>query len=151
MNRFAVFAILLLSAFALVATAGALFAQGGFQSQEPPKAPDPAKPQGGFQSPESARPQGGFQGPGIDVISVSQAVRLRDDTFVILRGKIVRSIGKDKFVFQDQTGDIIVEIDSHLWGGETVTPDDLLEIGGEIDKEFMGDVELDVHKLTKLK
>jgi uncharacterized protein (TIGR00156 family) len=105
---------------------------------------------GGFQG--SAPPsQGGFTGPGLDITTVDKALSMRDDTYVMLRGKITRSIGKDKYIFQDTTGELTVDIDKHVWAGQNVTPEDTIEISGEIDKEFMDGLEVDVHRLSVVK
>ncbi|MDR1935344.1 MAG: NirD/YgiW/YdeI family stress tolerance protein, partial [Candidatus Accumulibacter sp.] len=63
---------------------------------------------------------------------------------------IIRHLGKDKYLFKDATGEITVEIDDDEWGGQTITPDDLVELQGEIDKEWRR-VEIDVDRVLPLK
>ncbi|MDR0706828.1 MAG: NirD/YgiW/YdeI family stress tolerance protein [Treponema sp.] len=80
--------------------------------------------------------QEGFRGPGPDVVTVDAAKGLRDGYPVILKGKIERFLGDEKYLFTDETGSIIVEIDDILWRGLSVDQNDMVEITGEIDKGF---------------
>ena len=93
--------------------------------------------------------QGGFTGPGIDVMTVAEAKTLRDDSPVLLRGKIERSLGKEKYLFSDATGSITVEIERKVWGFLSVDEHDLVEISGEIDRGFMK-LEVEVDTIRKL-
>lgn len=99
----------------------------------------PAK--GGFQAAPAA--SGGFSGPGVAVSTVEQAKSMRDDAHIVLRGVIAQHLGKDKYLFKDQTGTVTVEIDHDKWGGQTVTPDTTVELRGEVDKDW-NSVEIDV-------
>jgi uncharacterized protein (TIGR00156 family) len=108
-----------------------------------------AASQGGFQSGPSTA-VGGFSGPGIAPITVQQAMLMRDDSYAILRGNITQHLGKDRYLFRDATGSIHVEIDQDKWAGQTVTPQDTVEIHGEIDKDW-NSVEIDVDRITILK
>ena len=55
---------------------------------------------------------GGFQGPSaVDVVTVEQASKMKDESQVILRGNIESSLGDEKYLFKDKTGSIRVEID----------------------------------------
>ena len=81
---------------------------------------------------------GGFKGPGapaVAPITVKQALSMNDDAVVVLEGKIINSLGDEKYTFQDNTGEIIIEIDDDDWHGIKVTPDNTIEIKGEIDKD----------------
>ncbi|MBP5447557.1 MAG: NirD/YgiW/YdeI family stress tolerance protein, partial [Treponema sp.] len=80
---------------------------------------------------------------------VKQALKMRDDSIVILRGNIVRRIGDDKYLFRDATGEIVVEIDDEDWGGVTAGPKDTLELSGEIDRDF-NKVKVDVYLVKKV-
>ena len=75
---------------------------------------------------------------------------LRDDSYALLRGNITQHLGKDKYLFKDATGYIHVEIDQDRWGGQTVTPQDIVEIHGEIDKDW-NSVEIDVDRIIIVK
>ena len=97
----------------------------------------------------SAQERGGFTGPGLQPVSVQEAKTLRDDTPVLLRGNILRFLGDEKYLFADTTGAIIIEIDDRLWRGITVSENDMVEITGEVDREFMR-IEIEVSSLKKL-
>ncbi|MDR0407810.1 MAG: NirD/YgiW/YdeI family stress tolerance protein [Campylobacteraceae bacterium] len=81
--------------------------------------------------------QEGFRGPGPDIVTVETAKSLRDDYPIVLRGKIERFLGDEKYLFTDVTGSIVVEIDNRLWRGLSVDQNDTVEIVGEVDKGFM--------------
>jgi uncharacterized protein (TIGR00156 family) len=83
-----------------------------------------------------ANAQEGFRGPGPDIVTVDVAKSLKDDYPVVLRGKIERFLGDEKYLFADETGNIIVEIDDRLWRGISIDQNDLVEITGEVDRGF---------------
>ncbi|MDR1609223.1 MAG: NirD/YgiW/YdeI family stress tolerance protein [Deltaproteobacteria bacterium] len=93
---------------------------------------------------------GGFTGPGLASSSVADALKLRDDSYVILKGNIVRHLGKEKFLFRDLTGEITVEIDNDKWRGQNVSPETTVEIRGEIDKDW-NSVEVEVDQIAIVK
>ncbi|GDY24813.1 hypothetical protein AHAT_07030 [Agarivorans sp. Toyoura001] len=100
-----------------------------------------------FANYESAQ-QGGFSGPNTDVeLSVKQALEVKDDTTVSLTGHIVLSNGGDDYWFEDKTGRILVEIDNHVFKNQTVTPEMLVTIVGEVDNDW-SDSSVDVDALT---
>ena len=123
----------LLAAVAVTASAQAQTA-GGFA---------PAQTADGLAA---AQTGGGFAGPGagVSATTVAEALKLRDDSFVTLRGRIVAGLGDEKYVFQDATGSVTVEIDDDEWRGITVTPETTIEITGELDKEFFEAPKIDV-------
>lgn len=94
---------------------------------------------------------GGYQGPSLSqtVTSVKDAMSLRDDAYIKMRGKIVKHSHKDKYIFRDATGDITIEIDKDKWRGLSVNENDLVEIVGEVDKDW-NSVEIDVDYITKV-
>lgn len=93
---------------------------------------------------------GGFTGPSdVSTVSVADALKLGDDTPVVLNGKIKKNLGNEKYLFSDGSADIVVEIDNEDWRGQNITPQDTIEIQGEIDKEFMKAPEVDVDVVTK--
>ena len=72
-----------------------------------------------------------------NVISVKEALKLNDDTKVVIEGKIKSHIKSDKYEFADKNGDtIVVEIDNNKWGNVTANEDTPLRIRGEVDKEL---------------
>jgi uncharacterized protein (TIGR00156 family) len=93
---------------------------------------------------------GGFNGPGISVASVAEAQKMKDDAAVVLEGKIEKSLGNEEYLFSDATGSIVVEIDDDDWKGITVTPQDLVLLKGEIEKDmFKTEIDVDVIELKK--
>ena len=113
-------------------------------------APVLAAQQGGFSGPTATQSQGGgFVGPNGSNTTVESAKSMRDDAWVTLRGNIVERISDDLYLFKDATGTVNVDIDHKRWNGVTVTPQDLVEIQGEVDKDW-NSVEIDVNQITKV-
>jgi uncharacterized protein (TIGR00156 family) len=105
---------------------------------------------GGFSGPDtqSSQSQGGFVGPNVSNTTVEKAKGLRDDSWVVLEGSIVRKVGKELYEFRDASGSVNVDIDDDVWGGLTVTPKDKIRIEGEVDKDW-NSVEIDVKRISK--
>jgi uncharacterized protein (TIGR00156 family) len=91
----------------------------------------------------------GYTGPGLDPITVAEAKNLRDDSPVVLRGRIERFLGDEKYLFSDDSGTVTVEIDNRLWTGLSVSQNDTVEISGEVDKDFRG-IEIEVSSIKKV-
>ena len=69
--------------------------------------------------------------------SVKEALKLRNDSFVVIDGKIKSQLRHEHYRFVDQNGDSIeVEIDDDAWRGVSVDENTLVRISGEIDKDF---------------
>lgn len=91
---------------------------------------------------------GGFKGPdSVRLVTAAEAAQLRDDTYVKVVGYITKSLGDEKYEFRDDSGTLIVEIDDEDWRGLEVTPDNKVELIGEIDKDWRK-VELDVDRIN---
>lgn len=102
----------------------------------------------GFQ-PTAPQQPGGFKGPSAAITTVADALKAKDDTLVVLTGHIEKETAKEKYLFKDATGSIIVEIDNEDWQGQNVTPADTVVIHGEVDKEIMHSPEIDVDRIEK--
>lgn len=102
---------------------------------------------GGFTGSTTAE-TGGFKGPTVALTTVEMAKTLRDDAKVVLRGKIERHLGGENYLFSDSTGSITVDISSKKWNGQTISPQDQVEIQGEVDKDW-NSVEIDVDRIIK--
>lgn len=89
---------------------------------------------------------GGFNGGLISATTVEQVKKLADDSFVVLKGNIIKQVGKKDYIFKDSTGEIQVEIDHRRWRGQAVSPTDLVEISGEVDKDW-NSVEIEVKNI----
>jgi len=100
---------------------------------------------GGFTG--STQNAGGFQGPGVGMTSVIQAKKMADDSHVALKGYIVRSLGGELYSFKDESGTINVEIDDDKWMGQVVNPKTLVEIQGEVEKDW-GEIKIDVERIN---
>ncbi len=88
----------------------------------------------------------GFIDDKAPVSTVAQALKMPDDTPVVLEGKITRRIKKDEYQFTDSTGSIIVDIDKKDWQGIDVHPTDTVQIHGDIDKDWL-ETTVDVHSV----
>lgn len=87
---------------------------------------------------------GGFKGPdNRTLVTAIEVAKLPDDAEVRLVGYIVKNVGNEKYEFRDETGTIMVEIDDDDWNGVEVTPEQRVEITGEVDQEWQK-TELDV-------
>ncbi|MCG8708577.1 YgiW/YdeI family stress tolerance OB fold protein [Brenneria sp. 4F2] len=89
---------------------------------------------------------GGFTGPDGSVTTVVKAKEMKDDSWIILRGTIDQRIGDEDYLFRDASGSITVEIDNKYWNGQNVSPQDKVELQGELDKSFSS-AELDVKQV----
>ncbi|CAJ49436.1 YgiW/YdeI family stress tolerance OB fold protein [Bordetella avium] len=91
-----------------------------------------------------------YVGPQVNPnMSISQMMKnAPDDAHVTLRGHLVRQINHEKYLLDDGTGQIRVEIDPHLFPrGTPVGPQTLVEVSGELDRELVGLSEVDVKSL----
>ena len=93
--------------------------------------------------------QEGYRGPGPNTVTVETAKGMRDDSPVTLRGRLEQFLGDEKYLFIDDTGSIIVEIDNRLWRGISVDENDTVEITGEVDRDFTK-VEVEASSIKKL-
>ncbi|HSD70501.1 MAG TPA: NirD/YgiW/YdeI family stress tolerance protein [Woeseiaceae bacterium] len=94
---------------------------------------------------------GGFKGPdNRQVVMAAEVADLPDDAEVRLTGYVVRNIGDETYEFRDDTGTIIVEIDDEDWKGLEVTPEQRVEITGEVDQERQKtELEVDTIRLAE--
>ncbi|MFN1128474.1 YgiW/YdeI family stress tolerance OB fold protein [Lelliottia nimipressuralis] len=111
--------------------------------------------EGGFNGP-SATPaqtqtqQGGFVDNNANLTTAAKVKDQKDDSWVKLRGNITERLSDDRYLFRDTTGTVNVEIDHKRWNGQTITPQDQVEIQGKVDKEW-NEFEIDVKQVIKLK
>ena len=96
-----------------------------------------------------ANPKGGFVGGAETIVTVKQVNEMRDDVPVIVRGHIVQRMGDEKYLFEDATGSITVEIDDDNWRGQTVKPTDTVKMYGEVDRGWWT-TEIDVDYVEKM-
>ena len=92
----------------------------------------------GFEGPNAST--GGFAGPGPQTITKA------------LEGKILERLSKNKYVFQDDSGKITVEIGQRIFGSNRVTPETRVRLTGEVDHKKQGRAnEVDVRYLEIVK
>lgn len=84
------------------------------------------------------------------VVSVQEVRSMPDNSPVIVRGYLVRQNGENSYVFQDDSGVINLEIDEEDWNNQTFSPNDFVEVWGEVDKNGAAITEIDVSAIKKL-
>ncbi len=92
---------------------------------------------------------GGFVGGNETIVSVKQVKEMRDDVPVVVKGHIIQRMGDEKYLFEDSTGSITVEIDKKDWRGQTISPADAVKLYGEVDAGLFK-TEIDVDYVEKL-
>lgn len=108
----------------------------------------------GTTQPSTAASGGGFKGPqGAAMGTVKAALAASDDTYCTVEGRIVekKAGSKDSYIFEDATGQIEVDIDAHVFGAHTITPQSVVRLHGEVDVKKSGKRELDVDVLEVVK
>ncbi len=92
--------------------------------------------------------QQGFFDESLAVKTVADALKASDDTPALLEGQIVKQIDKDEFIFKDATGEIQIDVSKRAWNGQTITPQDTIQIRGKVDNEW-NKTEINVKQITK--
>ena len=110
--------------------------------------------QGGFTGPSATQTQtqtqqGGFVDNDANLTTAAKVKDQKDDSWVKLRGNITERLSDDRYLFRDTTGTVNVEIDHKRWNGQTISPQDKVEIQGKVDKEW-NEFEIDVKQVIKL-
>lgn len=85
----------------------------------------------------------------INKVTVAQALKMNDNSYITIQGRILKKVAKDEYLFSDSTGTIVAEIDNDKWVGISVNKNDLLELKGEIEKEYNG-TKIDVDYINKI-
>lgn len=98
--------------------------------------------------------QAAFNGPNskADVNTAAQVAGAPDNAGCLLEGKIVEKItgSKDKYTFKDTSGQVVVEIDDHVFAGRTVTPAMTVLLTGKVDTSKTKPSKVDVKTLEIL-
>ena len=103
----------------------------------------------GFEGPAAC--PGGFSGPQT-ITKAAQVQNALDDTTCTLEGNILERLSKNKYVFQDDSGKITVEIGQRIFGSNRVTPETRVRLTGEVDHKKQGRAnEVDVRYLEIVK
>ena len=103
----------------------------------------------GFNDGNNQVTQQGFVDESVIVKTVADALNANDNTPVRLDGQIVKQIGKKDFLFKDASGkEIQIEVIKKAWNGQTIAPQDNIQIIGKVDKEW-NKTEVDVKQIIK--
>ena len=87
-----------------------------------------------------------------DVITIKDLKNIKDDEYITIRGYIVKKIKKEKYLFKDSTGEIILDIDKKINNQlKNVDKDTLVEIYGEYEKELFEKDKIEVKRITIVK
>ncbi len=95
------------------------------------------------------RNKGGFVEETVTIVSVADAKNMKDDAYVVLQGTIQQNLGDENYLFKDDSGTVVIEIDDDDWNGVTVGPQDIVMIKGQVDKGWTN-VEIDVDEISKV-
>lgn len=94
----------------------------------------------------------GFHGPGVaaTVNRAADVATALDDAPCVLEGHILEKIPhrKNRYLFADQSGQVIVEIEHQTFGDNTVTPEKRVRLVGHIDWSKKHPNEVEVNHLT---
>jgi uncharacterized protein (TIGR00156 family) len=93
--------------------------------------------------------KGGFVGGDETIVTIAQVNEMRDGVPVVVVGQIIQRMGDDKYLFQDGTDSITIEIDDDGWRGQTVNETDTVKIYGDVDRGIF-DTEIDVDYVEKI-
>lgn len=92
----------------------------------------------------------GFVGPGAlaPVHLASEVLGAVDDAPCVLEGHIVARVRhrKNRYLFRDKSGEVIVEIRKKAFGSQTVTPQNLVRLEGEVnsDRKYANEVNVEI-------
>ena len=98
---------------------------------------------------KNTNPKGGFVNENETIVTVVQVNEMRDDVPVVVVGKILQRMGDEKYLFEDSTGSITIEIDDEDWRGQTVSPEDSVKLYGDVDRGIFK-TEIDVNYVEKM-
>ena len=80
--------------------------------------------------------------------SVTEVMTLPDNSPVVMRGRITKNMGGNMYLFEDSSGNVMLEIDEEDWNGNTVRVNDVVTVYGNVDKG-VNYTEIDVESVEK--
>ena len=86
----------------------------------------------------------------LTVSSISEALKMKNNTNVVIEGNIDKKLSDDKYTFKDNTGSIIAEIDKEAWGVINSNTKEKIKLLGEIEQENNTTI-IDVDKVKPIK
>ena len=112
----------------------------------------PANYTGPSNAPQAATAAGSYSGPNnVPLMTVKQLLETGlDDQIARLQGRLVSFEGDERYIFEDATGRITVEIDNKDFpAGQTISAEQKVELTGEFDKGLRK-TEFEVDRLSLL-
>ncbi|AWL18753.1 DNA-binding protein [Acinetobacter nosocomialis] len=86
-----------------------------------------------------------------NVVTVSKAKTLADETGLTLTGTIVKHIAGDHYELKDKTGSIVIDVDDDLANGWQLKVGDKVRIVGEVDTHRIKPTEIEVLQIERVK
>lgn len=91
-----------------------------------------------------------YLGDSQQPLTVKQLKSVRDDSWATVEGRLVQRLSDDNYLLRDAMGDeVTVEIDEDVWRGQSVGPNELVRVSGEVDQDWTR-TKLDVDQLVKV-
>ena len=107
-----------------------------------------------FSAFKGAENMGGYYGPmsGAMADTVASAMQQQDEAPVVLTGNIISQVAgrKHRYIFRDNTGEIMIDIDKKAFRGQNITPQDTVRISGRVDRDFGKELEIDVKQIDTI-
>ena len=81
-----------------------------------------------------------FTGPVVDrqELTVEKAQEAMVGTYATVNGRIINQLRDDYYTFQDDTGEIRIEVSPALWNNRQVTPQITVRLSVEVDSNIFG-------------
>jgi uncharacterized protein (TIGR00156 family) len=81
-----------------------------------------------------------FTGPVVDreELTVEKAQEAMVGTYATVTGRIINQLREDYYTFQDETGEIRIEVSPALWNNRQVTPQMMVRLSVEVDSNIFG-------------
>ncbi|OOH88131.1 hypothetical protein BMT54_08975 [Pasteurellaceae bacterium 15-036681] len=100
---------------------------------------------------DNTNQKGGFVGTNqtASITTIAQALKAADNAQVQITGKIQRQVKDDEFIFRDETGEILIDVDDDAWQGQNITQNDTITIYGKVDEESFKANEIEVYRVQK--
>jgi uncharacterized protein (TIGR00156 family) len=102
-------------------------------------------------APAALAQSGGFIGADSSpVLTAVTAADRPDESNVRLVGFLIEKLGSERYLFRDDSGTIVVEIDDDDWNGVEASAETRVVIAGEVDREWrilQREIEIDVDSI----
>ena len=88
-----------------------------------------------------------FVSDSTSVQTVAAVKQMKDNSWFTLEGNIVKQTREERYLFRDQSGEVEVEIDDEKWKGRKVDPGTKVRISGEVEKDWLSSMEVEVKRI----